>query len=279
MPDAPRRLRSADRRRPGHARRGHPIRGRRGHRVPDEADGARSPARRRSRTIRARLTDALERETRFGIGASFRGAAPARRDGRRLARDGADLAPEGHVRGRSSARAAAATTSSSSAELTVLDDAAAACPRGTYLALLSHSGSRGTGRAGGGALQPRWRASTIRSCRRSSSHLAWLDLSTEAGQEYWAAMELMGRYAAANHALIHAHDRAGRSASRCCSTSRTTTTSHGASGIGWPTGTEEERHRAPQGRDAGRRRRARHHSRLDGARPATSSAGRAWPRR
>ena len=27
----------------------------------------------------------------------------------------------------------------------------------------------------------------------------------EAGQEYWAAMNLMGRYAAANHALIHKH--------------------------------------------------------------------------
>jgi tRNA-splicing ligase RtcB len=36
------------------------------------------------------------------------------------------------------------------------------------------------------------------------SHLAWLDLATEPGQEYWAAMELMGRYAAANHAVIHA---------------------------------------------------------------------------
>jgi RNA-splicing ligase RtcB len=35
-------------------------------------------------------------------------------------------------------------------------------------------------------------------------HLAWLELATEAGQEYWAAMELMGRYAAANHQLIHA---------------------------------------------------------------------------
>jgi tRNA-splicing ligase RtcB len=33
--------------------------------------------------------------------------------------------------------------------------------------------------------------------------LAWLGLDTEAGQEYWAAMELMGRYAAANHAIIH----------------------------------------------------------------------------
>src|SRR5205085_935914 len=37
------------------------------------------------------------------------------------------------------------------------------------------------------------------------AHLAWLDLGTEAGQEYWTAMELMGKYAAANHQLIHTH--------------------------------------------------------------------------
>ena len=33
--------------------------------------------------------------------------------------------------------------------------------------------------------------------------LAWLDLDSEPGQEYWAAMNLMGEYAAANHAVIH----------------------------------------------------------------------------
>jgi tRNA-splicing ligase RtcB len=33
--------------------------------------------------------------------------------------------------------------------------------------------------------------------------LAWLSLADADGQEYWAAMSLMGRYAAANHALIH----------------------------------------------------------------------------
>ena len=33
--------------------------------------------------------------------------------------------------------------------------------------------------------------------------LAWLSLDTDAGQEYWAAMNLMGEYAAANHAVIH----------------------------------------------------------------------------
>ena len=36
-------------------------------------------------------------------------------------------------------------------------------------------------------------------------HLAWLSLDDADGQEYWAAMNLMGRYAAANHALIHHH--------------------------------------------------------------------------
>src|SRR5207244_13119293 len=32
---------------------------------------------------------------------------------------------------------------------------------------------------------------------------AWLDLNSQPGQEYWAAMNLMGKYASANHALIH----------------------------------------------------------------------------
>jgi tRNA-splicing ligase RtcB len=36
-------------------------------------------------------------------------------------------------------------------------------------------------------------------------HLSWLSLDEADGQEYWAAMNLMGRYAAANHALIHRH--------------------------------------------------------------------------
>ena len=69
---------------------------------------------------------------------------------------------------------------------------------------MSHSGSRG---AGANVAQ---HYSTLARHRhpelpRELAHLAWLDLSSEAGQEYWAAMELMGRYAAANHQLIHEH--------------------------------------------------------------------------
>lgn len=35
------------------------------------------------------------------------------------------------------------------------------------------------------------------------ARLAWLDMDSEEGQEYWAAMNLMGDYAAANHDVIH----------------------------------------------------------------------------
>ncbi|NLW81133.1 MAG: RtcB family protein [Desulfovibrionales bacterium] len=74
---------------------------------------------------------------------------------------------------------------------------------GTYLAFLSHSGSRGTG----GEVAKYYSALARRlhpELPRSLGHLAWLALDTDAGREYWAAMELMGRYSAANHALIHA---------------------------------------------------------------------------
>jgi tRNA-splicing ligase RtcB len=73
---------------------------------------------------------------------------------------------------------------------------------GTYVALLSHSGSRGAGAAvcstysqmAGRLLPARF---------KGLGRLAWLDLESHEGQEYWAAMNLMGEYAAANHAVIH----------------------------------------------------------------------------
>jgi tRNA-splicing ligase RtcB len=73
---------------------------------------------------------------------------------------------------------------------------------GVYCALLSHSGSRGTG--GQVATHySRLAMSLHRELPRELQHLAWLDLSSDAGREYWQAMELMGKYAAANHYLIH----------------------------------------------------------------------------
>jgi tRNA-splicing ligase RtcB len=38
---------------------------------------------------------------------------------------------------------------------------------------------------------------------KSVRHLAWLSLDSEDGQEYWLSMELAGRFASANHYVIH----------------------------------------------------------------------------
>jgi len=39
---------------------------------------------------------------------------------------------------------------------------------------------------------------------KNVADLAWLDLDGEEGEEYWLGMQLAGRFASANHAVIHA---------------------------------------------------------------------------
>jgi tRNA-splicing ligase RtcB (3'-phosphate/5'-hydroxy nucleic acid ligase) len=73
---------------------------------------------------------------------------------------------------------------------------------GEYLALLSHSGSRGVG------AKIADRFSKVAREKHpdldpSVKHLAWLTLDSEDGQEYWLSMELAGRFASANHYIIH----------------------------------------------------------------------------
>jgi len=76
-------------------------------------------------------------------------------------------------------------------------------PAGNYIALLSHSGSRRFGLE----MAEHFTAVAKRihegRLPKDMLNLAWLELEREAGQEYWAAMELAGRYASANHAVIH----------------------------------------------------------------------------
>jgi tRNA-splicing ligase RtcB len=82
------------------------------------------------------------------------------------------------------------------------DDAQLGLAAGEYLALLSHSGSRGVGykicqayTAIAKELHPELEG--------GARELAWLDLGSEAGQEYWLSMELAGEFASANHGIIH----------------------------------------------------------------------------
>jgi tRNA-splicing ligase RtcB (3'-phosphate/5'-hydroxy nucleic acid ligase) len=74
-------------------------------------------------------------------------------------------------------------------------------PARKYLAALSHSGSRGLG----AQVAHHYTKVARGLCHLpgEASNLAWLDLDSEAGQEYWAAMNLAGDYASANHYQIH----------------------------------------------------------------------------
>ncbi|MEM9981741.1 MAG: RtcB family protein, partial [Bacteroidota bacterium] len=68
-------------------------------------------------------------------------------------------------------------------------------------ALLSHSGSRGFG--ANIANHYTQLAREMTGLPREAQHLAWLDLATAEGQEYWIAMNLAGAYAQACHQQIH----------------------------------------------------------------------------
>ncbi len=73
---------------------------------------------------------------------------------------------------------------------------------GEYLALLSHSGSRGVG----AKIADRFSKLAMEKhpdLDKNVRHLAWLSLDSEDGQEYWLSMELAGRFASANHYIIH----------------------------------------------------------------------------
>lgn len=74
-------------------------------------------------------------------------------------------------------------------------------PAGRYVALLSHSGSRGLGAQIAGNYTKL--AKELCPLPNGMQHLAYLDLNTEAGQEYWLAMNLAGDYASACHHMIH----------------------------------------------------------------------------
>ncbi|WP_210463567.1 RtcB family protein [Rufibacter roseolus] len=74
-------------------------------------------------------------------------------------------------------------------------------PAQTYVALLSHSGSRGLG----AAVAKHYTNLAVDTCKlpREAQQLAWLSLDSEAGQEYWLSMNLAGDYARACHDRIH----------------------------------------------------------------------------
>jgi tRNA-splicing ligase RtcB len=147
-----------------------------------------------------RLRNVLEQATSFGVGGGF----SPRKDHPVLAEDWSFSRITRQCRDKASYQLGSSGSGNHFAEFGTLtlgqDDLG--LKAGVYCALLSHSGSRGTG----GQIATHYSKLAMElhpELPRELLQLAWLDLDSEAGQEYWHAMELMGRYAAANHYLIH----------------------------------------------------------------------------
>jgi tRNA-splicing ligase RtcB len=149
------------------------------------------------------ITKAIEKHTRFGLGAAFQ------RSGRRqhevMDRDWSIL--DGIV-DKDRAWNQLGSSGSGNHFLDVgeieFTEQFGDVPPGKYVAILTHSGSRGLGskvanhftRVAGAKhplLPPQYK------------RLAWLSMDDEDGIAYWKAMELAGEYASANHNLIHYH--------------------------------------------------------------------------
>ncbi len=81
------------------------------------------------------------------------------------------------------------------------DDEKLNIKKGTYLALLTHSGSRGFGVTIAGHYTKI--AKEICKLPYKAQNLAYLDLDSAESQEYWIAMNLAGEYASACHEIIH----------------------------------------------------------------------------
>ncbi|MFI4859705.1 MAG: RtcB family protein [Phycisphaerales bacterium JB063] len=162
---------------------------------------------------RDRLINALEHETRFGMGASFidRGGHGTPREHDVMDADWSVSPITQRFKDKAYGQLGTSGSGNHFVEfgvLTVDEEHAAqlglptSAGRKEYLALLSHSGSRG---AGAQVCEHYSRLAMLMhpELDKQMQHLAWLEMDSHEGQEYWSAMNLMGEYASANHACIH----------------------------------------------------------------------------
>ncbi|RMH56222.1 MAG: RtcB family protein [Candidatus Hydrogenedentota bacterium] len=151
-------------------------------------------------TYSDRLKDALQRETRFGIGAAFR----KRRSHPVMDEDWNFSKITREIKDKAYAQLGTSGSGNHFVEFGILEleEKLRDTEAGRYLALLSHSGSRGPGHAVAQYYSRRAKERR-KDLPPELRNLAWLELDSAEGKEYWIAMELMGRYASANHELIH----------------------------------------------------------------------------
>lgn len=147
-----------------------------------------------------RLKNALTRETSFGVGATFK----KRREHEVMDEDWSFSPVTSRFKDKAWSQLGTSGSGNHFVEFGILtvENNDLDLEAGQYLGLLSHSGSRGTGNE----VAKHYSKLAIEmhpELPHELSRLAWLKMDSEEGIEYWYAMELMGRYAAANHQLIH----------------------------------------------------------------------------
>lgn len=149
-----------------------------------------------------RLTRAIEAETRFGVGAAFK----SRRHHDVIDADWSCSPITRQNKDKAWSQLGTSGSGNHFVEFGVFTskETLRGLPAGEYVALLSHSGSRGTG-AMVCDYYSKVASKKHPELPKELQRLAWLSLNETEGAEYWAAMELMGLYAAANHACIHQH--------------------------------------------------------------------------
>ena len=152
------------------------------------------------RGCESRWVKVLEKATRFGVGSEFKPA----REHPVLDADWTVSPVTQRCREKACAQLGTSGSGNHFVEFgrLTLDRDELGLKAGEYCALLSHSGSRGTG----GQVATYYSKLALKmhpELPRELGQLAWFDMNSEVGREYWGAMELMGRYAAANHELIH----------------------------------------------------------------------------
>lgn len=151
-------------------------------------------------TERHQLKRALQQETSFGIGASFRDP----RDHQVMYEDWSVSPVTQQHKNKAHSQLGSSGSGNHFAEygtFTITESDLGLAP-GTYLALLTHSGSRGVG-ASVADKYSKLAREMHPELPEELQHLSWLEMDSDVGQEYWAAMSLMGQYAAANHEVMH----------------------------------------------------------------------------
>lgn len=154
---------------------------------------------------RQEIKRAMREETRFGVGAEFKGNE-RRQHGVMDDTDWEATKMLRHLKDKAYAQLGTSGSGNHFVDAGVLEiptdkSALLGVEAGTYLAFMSHSGSRGVG----ARIADHYSrlAQQLTKLPDKLRHLAWLAMESEAGEEYWVSMNMAGKFASACHHTIH----------------------------------------------------------------------------